>query len=381
MTLSSEQKKAIELAVNPTHKVVAIYGGAGVGKTTIIREIVERLNGNIHLASFTAKAANRISESTGARASTIHRLLGWMGIGFTVKKINMPVLIDEASMVSSFLMASIIKAKPPYIVLIGDDAQLSPVGTGAPFRDFLKFYPNKCLHLTKSFRSSAAIFKATSAIRNGQQPLNSDSSSGETFKVIQCKNTDMTVATLKSWMNRDGFWDPEQDILLAAVNDKPGGVKELNKMMVEVFNPREGDEKFLVGDRVINLKNNSDIEVWNGDTGTITGIDQSGGFYVCLDREYEGEVHFTKAMQKDLSLAYCLSVHKSQGSEYRKVIFICLKHHVHSLNRSLIYTALTRAKQASAVMGNSYVFHNGINKVSEKNTIINIMKEGSLINE
>ena len=376
ITLSKEQEAAVDLAVNSSFQTVAITGPAGTGKSTILKEIVQRLNGQVFLCSFTGKAANRMMEASGHQATTIHRMLGYNGIRFTVKKLSKVVIIDEASMVDSALLAAIIRATPPKIVLIGDESQLEPINIGAAFRDFLKYYPKQCIHLTKSYRSSAAIYKATMSIRNGMQPSSSDQSGGETFKVIQTKSTRATMETLETWLRTPGFWDPHQDIILSAVNDKPGGVKELNNMMAEIFNPGRGEEKFLVGDRVINLKNDSENSVWNGDCGTIYGAGHKDSLYIKLDRDHpDGEICFTKAMQKNLALAYCISVHRAQGAQFRKVFFVCLKHHRFSVSRSLIYTALTRATKASAVIGNAWTFLEGIERTVEKKTIIQFLKE------
>jgi exodeoxyribonuclease V alpha subunit len=377
MKLSEEQKAAISLATDPNVRLCAISGGAGCGKTSLIKELVEYFGTGLYLCAFTGKAAARISEASGAPACTIHRMLKYNGKTFQCKSIDYPIIIDESSMVSSYLLAEIIRTNPPKLILVGDDAQLPPVGTGAPFNDFLKYYPDRCINLSKSFRATQAIFKAGHAIRNGESPLLSDSSGGETFKMIKSTGPDETIMLLRTWMEIPGFWDPHKDVLISPINGKQndGGIKELNEMMIKIFNPREGQEKWKVGDRIINTKNINKIAYYNGDVGTITAIDAAQRLYIKLDRQHEdGELVLGKEAQKNLQFAYALTTHRSQGSEYRKVIFVCLANHRHSLNRAMIYTAVTRAQKACAVVGHLNSFIGGIKRIDKKETIINQLK-------
>ena len=393
MELDPTQVDAVNHAVN--HQFAIITGGAGTGKTTIIKEIISQIKGDILLCAFAGKAAARVKEATGRYASTIHSMLGFKGTEFTVGDLHgKTVIVDEASMVDSDLMARIIERKPDRLILVGDQAQLPPVGKGQPFHDIIAHNPEVVANLTKCFRNKEAVFKAATSIRNGEMPQLSDKSESEQWDVIATPNPEKAQEAILEWV-KQGFIDFDTDIILAPKNgdkDAPCTIIGLNEAIVNLVNPRtfEG-EKWKVGDRVINTQNNPEKDVWNGTTGMIHSIDFDGKMFIKLDDPivdqarskgdktvYTDLVLFDKDMVKELQLAYALTVHKSQGSQYKRVVFCCLTRDNFSLNRSLIYTAVTRTKEQCIVVGQPAALQRGIATVQQKQTVLQELAKGSL---
>ena len=371
MELNTDQKTAVhEAAIN---NFSIITGGAGTGKTTIIKEIAEQAT-NPRLCCFAGKAAARLREATGMETSTIHSLLGFDGTGFRNTGLErVTVIIDEASMVNSNLIAEIIKRKPAKLVLVGDEAQLPPVGGGQPFHDLIKLRPDSVTNLSICYRNKEAVFKAAMKIRNGEAPLKKDKSDGESWEIRHTGDSDQTIETLLTWI-KAGAMDFERDIILSSKNEF---VDKANEEILKIVNPHEDGEKWKQGDRVMCLKNAPDIDTWNGTTGTITGIDDRGRAWVkgdipfVVDGISEAEILWDKAVLKNCKHAYALTVHKSQGSQYRRVIFCSFQVDVRTiLSRSLIYTAVTRTKKNCIVIGNSHAFYTGIKIVKDRNTVI-----------
>lgn len=388
--LDADQEKAVEAAVNSRFAI--INGGAGTGKTTIIKNIAARI-GSCKLCAFVGKAAARLKEATGMPASTIHRLLMFSGSRFMLPDLmGQTVIIDEASMIASDLMAEIIRREPKRLILVGDESQLSPVGKGQPFHDMIKFMPDKVCTLKNCYRNTEAVFKAATMIREGRLPAAEDQSENEKWTILKSGVAFNTHKAILG-MVADGEIDFNTDIILCPTNgtdDQPCTVKGLNKSIVDVVNPRDGDEKFLVGDRVINTKNYAEHDVWNGTAGTIHSIDYSGGIWIKLDIPitdweatvdpkdpiYKYEILFNKTMVKSLQLAYALTVHKSQGSQYRKVVVVVLERDSHMiLTRPLVYTAVTRAQKECIVAGQVQALWKAIERGTYKRTIIREMAQ------
>jgi exodeoxyribonuclease V alpha subunit len=372
---NDEQENAIEHAVN--NKFSVITGNAGSGKSTVIKNIAYGLGiDRIVLCCPTGKAAARLREATGLHASTIHSLLGYNGMVFNIKQIDKIVVVDEASMLDSWLMSSIIRANPPGIILVGDEAQLLPVGHGSPFHDIIKLRPDITNKLTICYRNKEAVFKAAMQIRNGNMPLKHDKVGGEVWQIEPTGAVEQTIERISSIV-KSGSFDFATDIILCPKNDD---VKAINKAMIDLVNPREdnGDEeKWKVGDRIICLKNFADIDTWNGTTGTITGIDGRGRAWVQGDIEFktgtgtEPEMLWGKDVLNHSQHAYALTIHKSQGSQYRNVIFCSWqKDSFMLLSRSLIYTAITRAQKSCLVLGQPQSFYQGIKTIRTRQTII-----------
>jgi exodeoxyribonuclease V alpha subunit len=388
MNLDETQSAAVEHAVNGRFSIIT--GGAGTGKTTIIKEIYQRLKAqrrNIAMCAYAGKAAARLKEATKQETSTIHRLLQYQGTGFNLETLEgTSVIIDESSMVDSELMAEIIKRHPDKLILVGDAAQLPPVGKGQPFHDIIALRPDVVFTLTKCYRNSEAVFKAATSIRNGEQALERDESENEKWMIFQTGNDEKTHSAIIGQVKK-GFFDFDQDIILCPKNgslDMPATVEALNADIASILRPRKPEEIFIVGDRVMNTKNLPEKDVWNGTTGTIHAIDQDGGIWITLDEPildwdkstadnpiYKDKVSLTKKEAKDVKLAYAMTVHKSQGSQYRKVVFVCLARDSHALlSRSLIYTAVTRTRQQCVVVGERWAFQKGCKTVTEKSTVL-----------
>jgi len=388
MQLDETQLKAVDHAVNSKFSIIT--GGAGTGKTTIIKEINDRLTAqkkSVSMCAFTGKAAARLEEATKKEASTIHRLLGYMGTSFMRESLKGEcVIVDEASMVDSELMAEIIKREPEKLILVGDEAQLPPVGKGQPFHDIISLRQDVVVTLTRCYRNSEAVFKAAMAIREGRQVLDHDTSENEMWRIIQTGNDEQTHAAIIAQV-KAGFFDFEQDIILCPKNGSSemlASVESLNLDIASIINPREPHEKFVIGDRVMNTKNLPEKDIWNGTTGRVHAIDTTGSLWITLDEpvidwknsglgetKYKSEVQLTKKEVSNLKLAYALSVHKSQGSQYRKVCFVCLGRDSRALlNRPLIYTAVTRTRECCVVVGEKYAFQRGCQTLTQKTTII-----------
>ena len=381
MIYDDSQLRAITGAANPANKITLITGGAGSGKTTVVKSILEKLN-DCELMSPTGKAAARMAEVTGHEATTIHRALGFDGEIWRRKKwFESPVIIDEASMIDSALMAKIFEYNPKKLILVGDDSQLEPVGRGCPFKDLIRIMPGAVFRLLICHRAKGAIHKASQAIRSGQSPLENDQSDGESFKLLETGDAENTTKRLIKWVEQ-GYYNPQKDMILSprygtGQDDFDGGIDSLNKAIKRVINPSE--EKFAVNDRIIVVKNHADIGlngIWNGDLGFIVGIDSAGELEIILDRDRKKDgsdpvlIQIKKDVLKDIRLAYCLSIHKAQGSEAEHVFVIMLNSHFSQINRSMVYTAVTRAKKAAIVMGQIKAFYSGINKVNEKRTVL-----------
>lgn len=374
MQLNEQQEQAISAAIRLPFAIIS--GGAGTGKTTIIKEIVEKRAGSAtcELCCPTGKAAARLREASGLEARTIHSLLGYNGKYFRTKDLQgLHLIIDEASMLDSFIMAEIIKRKPKALTLVGDDAQLPPVGAGQPFHDLIALRPDITVQLTHCYRSSEAIYQAGSAIRNGDNPR-SDKSRNEIFQFCNTGDVADTATHLQGLIKANEI-DVERDIILCCKND---AVASFNAAIVATVNPHEEDERWKIGDRIICTKNFAPLDIWNGTTGTITAIDCDGNawvrgdipFYSAELDEYVEQTIWNKAVLSECLLAYALTVHKSQGSQYRKVFFACFGGDTFTINRALVYTAVTRAKSECYVLGHVSTFKHAVSKKVIKQTVL-----------
>lgn len=381
IVLDASQESAVAHAI--TAPMSIITGGAGSGKTTIIRQITERLEAageTVYLCAFAGKAAARVREATDHEASTIHRLLKWNGERFTVGSLrDGTVIADEASMISSSLLAEIVRRSPRRLVLVGDEAQLPPVGSGQPFHDLIRMQPGLVSNLTTCYRSRQAVFKAASIIRRGEIPARVDRTSEETWEMRETGGARTTHECILG-MVRAGEIDFRRDIILSPRNEdesnSAAAITPLNRDIVNIVNPRPAGERFLPGDRVINTKNNAELDIWNGTTGTVQAIDPGGRMHIVTDfpvRPNGGEpttdVEIPRDFVSNFSLAYALTVHKSQGSQYRKVIFVVLSRDAYALlDRAMIYTGVTRAKAECLVIGELGAFTTAIRHQTKKHT-------------
>lgn len=378
--LDEKQMAAVQFALD--HSFSVINGGAGCGKTTLIRAICDSLHGNVELCAFAGKAAARLKEATGHDAGTIHRMLGWRGddLGFAKKTLEgTTVVLDEASMVASDLMGEIVKRGPKRLVLVGDEAQLPPVGSGQPFHDIIRICPDVVRTLDVCYRNREAIFAAALAIRNGGIPPAEARTEAETWRVHAIREARETHKAILDVV-KSGDVDFSSDIILCCRNgdgdgETPCSVAAFNRDIKDVVNPNEdGTDRVAPGDRVINTKNHADLDVWNGTTGTCDKVDADGAMWVRLDyRNAAGEerVLIPKKEAREWQLAYALTVHKSQGSQYRKVFFVVTKRdQACLLSRPMVYTAVTRARCECHVVGDVQAFHGSIRTVERKQTVM-----------
>lgn len=388
-TLDESQQDAVDFAIDNTFSI--INGGAGTGKTTIIRHITETLEGSgatVYLCAFAGKAAARLREATGHSASTIHRMLDYRGdVGFLRKTLRgVSVIMDESSMVSSDLLAEVVARKPSRLILVGDQAQLPPVGYGQPFHDIVRHCPSVVRTLTTCYRNSEAIFKASGLIRSGQMPSQREETRSELW---QMHNTGDPTATHEAVLDfvRAGDVDFSLDIILCCRNgenaEQPCSVESMNSDIKAIVNPSKTGKRIEDGDRVICTKNCPDLDVWNGTTGSVKTFDSDGSMWVHLDYPavdqsgfsdetvYVDDVLIPRKQVIEWNLAYALTTHKSQGSQYRKVFFVCLSRDVTMLlDRPMLYTAITRARKECHVLGDQRAVWAAISKISDKLTCI-----------
>jgi len=325
-------------------------------------------------------------------------MLGYNGTVFQNPSLaGSTVIVDESSMIDSLLLAEIVRRNPSRLILVGDYAQLPPVGRGAPFHDLIEFRPDLVSTLTRCYRATEAVFQAANEIRNGGRPPMSATSEGERWMMMNTGKPERTQEQILSWVTSDDSeFDFSKDIIIVARNgeseEEPCTVKGLNKAIVDAISPRDPKVRFVTGDRVINTKNLPDLDCWNGTTGTIHAVDQDGSVWVRTDipvidwkkskseREptYTSHVLFARDQRAHLQLAYALTVHKSQGSQMRNVIFAAFNRDTHGLlDRSLLYTAVTRTKAMCCVVGELASVWAAIDRVERKNTVIQQLAEAN----
>lgn len=371
------QLDAIDAVLHSANRIAIINGGPGTGKTTIVRLIVSRMpTASLELCAFAGKAAARLREATGMEAHTIHSMLQWQGERFARKSLaGSTVLIDEASMVDAALMAEIVRRQPERLILVGDEGQLPPVGSGQPFHDLIRFRPEIVNTLTHGHRNSGAIAEAARIIRAGKIPPPALESGGERFSFRAFRDAQSVHDEILRLADA-GEIDFATDIVLTSRNGSlssdapiPASIATLNQAIKDMVNPSDAKPgRPTRGDRVICTKNNPDIDCWNGTVGTLDAIDIDGSYWINVDGR---SVEVPRDHASDWQLAYALTVHKSQGSQYRKVFFCCLDRDIQTLlDRPLVYTALTRATTECVALGSSRAFAAAINAMRRRTTLL-----------
>ncbi|MBU4389302.1 MAG: AAA family ATPase, partial [Proteobacteria bacterium] len=383
ITLAEKQLEALRCSVE--NKVVVITGGPGTGKTTIINAVIKifsRMKLKIMLAAPTGRAAKRMSETTGYEARTIHRLLefSFQKGGFQ-KNDKKPLdcdllIIDEASMIDTILMHHLLKAIPPRatFILVGDVNQLPSVGAGAILNDIIESGSVPVVELNEIFRQAkdSRIIVNAHKINSGiipdfKTPTPSDYTND--FYFIQQEDPEKVLEIILELLTdripRRFNFDPVDDIqVLTPMHKGVVGAGNLNEKLQEALNPGEniiirGDRGFRVNDKVMQIRNNYDKEVFNGDIGKIARIIADEQALVI---SFDGrEVGYEFADLDEIVLAYAVSVHKSQGSEYPAVIIPILIQHYMLLQRNLIYTAVTRGRSLVVMVGTKKALAIGIN--------------------
>jgi exodeoxyribonuclease V alpha subunit len=378
--LTSKQQEAVRMAL--TNKVSVLTGGPGTGKTTSLRTVIMALQQRgekFLLASPTGRAAKRLSEATGAEAMTIHRLLEFSPIGGIHFKRNAEnpldaamVIVDEVSMLDILLANNLIKAIPreAHLLLVGDADQLPSVGPGRVLRDCLESLAVPSIHLDAIFRQAegSGIVANAHRINAGDFPryarqVGADGGPSGDFFFFPRPEPDacaeLAIELVAERIPRRFGFDPRRDIqVLTPTHRGPAGVANLNALLQAALNPpshglaehRMGATVFRIGDRVLQLRNNYDLEVYNGDIGKVVAIDPVEQLLIV---RYDGErdVAYDFGLLDELTLAYAISVHKAQGAEYPCVVIPLLTQHYALLQRNLLYTAITRAKSLVVLLG------------------------------
>ncbi|MDY0376485.1 MAG: ATP-dependent RecD-like DNA helicase [Desulfobacterium sp.] len=367
--LSDEQIDVVKQVL--AHRVVVLTGGPGTGKTTLIRAvcaIFRKLRNKITLAAPTGRAARRLAQVTDNKASTLHRLLLCdPDTGEFARNLSNPldsdvVIVDEASMVDTMLMFHLIQAVPvnSVLILVGDIFQLPSVGPGNVLADIIASKAVKTFSLTRIFRQAekSPIVMNAHSIRNGEMPCLENSSDGlSEFYFIESASPERVVTTIVELCSnriKKAFPHVDEIQVLTPMHKGEAGTINLNQKLQQVLNKTSGGIEaggltFKTGDKVMHLKNNYQKEVFNGDIGIVHEVVKSEGR---ISVDYDGRIVDYDLLELDeLTLAYAVSVHKSQGSEYSAVVIAMTVQHYPLLQRNLLYTAMTRGKNLVIVVG------------------------------
>lgn len=373
INLSAEQLNVLEQIFS--HRISIITGGPGTGKTTLLRSITavfESLGKSVELAAPTGRAARRLADVTRRKAKTIHRLLGYsFRDGQFIRNQDNPLdadalIVDEASMVDTVLMYNFLKAVPPsaVLVLVGDVFQLPSVGPGNVLADIIQSNCMPVFYLNKIFRQDreSPIVLNAHRVRDGKTPDfdSSDRIDGHSeFYFLEQDDPQQVVSTIVQLCRQKlpqlfGI-DPIHDLqVLTPMHKGLVGTINLNHVLQDALNPNPVLQEsigssFKINDKVMHLKNNYQKDVYNGDIGTVRHIDKKNG--QLLVDYYGRTVEYNASDLDEITVAYAISVHKSQGSEYPAVIIPLLTQHYVMLQRNLLYTAMTRGKKLVILIG------------------------------
>jgi len=396
--LSARQRDAVDAGLR--EKVLVITGGPGTGKTTVVNaitRILARKGPKILLAAPTGRAAKRLAEATGREAKTIHRLLEFSPaeMAFARNQDNPlvadVVVVDEMSMVDTVLAYHLLKAVPLgcRLILVGDVDQLPSVGPGSVLRDLIRSGAVTVVALTEIFRQAAASLIVVNAhrVNRGEMPAGAGDGQVADFYVVERSEPEEVLATVKEIVAeripaRFGL-DPVDDVqVLTPMNRGVLGTASLNAELQALLNPSvaggagaggdvavvRGTRSFRVGDKVMQIRNNYDLEVFNGDIGRVVGIDAENR---SAEVRYDDRVvAYDYADLDELVLAYACSIHKAQGSEYPAVVIPVHTQHYVMLQRNLLYTALTRGKRLVVLIGTKKALAIAVknNRIDERHT-------------
>ena len=395
------QREAIISCMN--NGISIITGGPGTGKTTVVDAILKIYEDfypedDIYLCAPTGRAGKRMSELTGKEATTIHRLLKWDldSNRFSID-MNNPIhgdflIVDEFSMVDCQLFYHLLDGTYPFrkLLLIGDDKQLPPVSPGDALRDLLavNLIPTSELNEIHRQDKDSGIIPLCYDVRKGMlDKKNLDCYDVKFYPCSSIEVKDLVLDLIKQ-AQEEGM--NEEDIqVLSPMYDGGAGITNLNAWLRDYFNPanpskmevRIGTTTYRVGDKILQLKNQPADNIYNGDIGWLEEIIDTGSGIKLLINFDDNIVEYTNGDFVNITHAYCISVHKSQGSEYPYVIFTCFPEQRIMLKRKLIYTAISRAKKQLAIIGNYHNFEEGIRviersvrKTSLKERLLEVLK-------
>ncbi len=386
VSLTEQQQGAVQAAL--TTKLSVLTGGPGTGKTTTLQMVINALvsaKRSFRLASPTGRAAKRLSEATGYPASTIHRMLGFAPDGGFDLDEDDPldadmIVVDEASMLDLVLFYNLLKAIRPssHLMLVGDVDQLPSVGAGNVLRDVIESGSAHVTRLETIFRQSEDSLIVVNAhrVNHGEAPY-TDNKSSDFFFFRQddpVAAAELVVDIVQNRLPNKFDVDPMDDVqVIAPMYRGPAGVNSLNDALQAALNggyrkaeKRLGGRLFRAGDKVMQIKNNYEKEVFNGDIGRIHGIDLDDNlFEVVMDGRF---IYYDFTEVEELTHAYCISTHRSQGAEYPVVVIPLLTQHYMMLQRNLLYTAITRAKKICVLVGTQKAIYMAVNnnKVADR---------------
>ncbi len=391
IALTERQQEAVKTAL--TCKVSILTGGPGTGKTTSVRAVIQLLKAKrktFKLAAPTGRAAKRLSEATGEPAQTLHRLLEFKpfeGNKFLRDRDNPLdadlIIVDELSMIDLLLMNALLKAVDitSHVLFIGDPDQLPSVGAGSVLRDLIasRFVPVVALDVIFRQAEESLIIVNAHRINQGQMPLLSKNAKDFfLFKEEEPGQAATRVVELVKWRipRKFGLNSIEDIQVLSPMHRGEIGVGELNRLLQDALNPseerkkewRHGSRVFRIGDKVLQTRNNYDKQVFNGDLGCVVAIDLEEQR---LGIDFDGtRVDYEFSEMDELVHAFAMSVHKSQGSEYRAVVIPLLTQHYMMLQRNLLYTAVTRAKELVVLVGTNKAIGLAVknNKIVQRNS-------------
>ena len=399
VTFAPRQKLALEKALS--HNLLVLTGGPGTGKTTTIKGLIallEARNKKIALAAPTGRAAKRMSEATGHEAKTIHRLLEFSPSEMAFKKnFENPLeiealIVDEISMVDTVLMNSLLRAVPisASVVLVGDVDQLPSVGAGNVLKDVITSGIVEVVELNEIFRQAqtSRIITNAHAINRGEMPYVQNDREADFF-FLEASEPDhvveMVCGLCAARLPRTYRLDSIEDIqVLVPMYRGETGANNLNRVLQDKLNPKgqemmRGGIRFRVGDKVMQVRNNYDRDVFNGDIGRVQGIEDD----ILRVRFQDRVLEYEFSELDELVLAYAMSVHKSQGAEFRAVVMPLTTQHYMMLQRNLLYTAITRARELVVLVGTKQALGMAVrnNRVAERHTTLSQRIRAGLVEE